>query len=895
FMRTPAWRVEKLNTLLASWAQLRHNFLLYSNQSYTMTLSKQMEEPALVEANPAFYHAMAQLAGRTLKVLQAAGSQDSKHAKALADYAAKCREFEGYAQAELAGTLTHSQSVEIDKFCDWLHRFSTGSASAMVADVATGMHAETLHAATGDLCTLLVIPDRKTGAVYTGAVSSYYEFTRPNLTRLTDAQWQAQQVQTYLRPERPSWAYAFMAHEGGAEWESRAPLRAAEKLLVDTRTEEALALLRATVRKNSDSALATEAQFRLGRYYFDRHEWAQAQSELQRCERLPGCEAFDQAQNLLREVQGEQQRLEYLQKVAAPARAKGLAELKSLQDAVKALKRTPADAGKEQLLTKRLLSVLPWEDGGGSWQTESSALLRVARGAFRTQPCQDSIGYALLFVGHGGRYHVGSRAESDLALAFSHRVKSLPLRAAVLSLALQDGYLANQPQAALALLRPFLDAHLLTNDSDPALQLVLTPSGKTLGSDDSYTLDLRTDPRELLHTQIAKTLRTLAATAIEAGQIRQAIRYARLYPAGSFGANNGEDMEFTNIIEEWGSISDADLPAASLLAILEGQETKKQTKAMVLQALTLAGRYPHSRYTLIALCKAINSVRGENSPQTRKLKAILAQNYPHSLPALCIAIETAFDRGDLTQTRPLLSNYQARTRGHESEPSSEQDLMDVRYVEYRLSDYDGKVQELKPLLDAANTPEAMRMDRIEANGEPLADVLIQRLPHRAAEIYLTLGRVYQNSALTMRFLERFPSDPQAGEAWKLLSGEDNRSTPGALNYGGPETVLWLAPFVNRHDSNSATAAQLLQKLMGYSSVRLAEEESRIVQDRYPQSRAANVADLATAQVLLTSRRPEAMLAYADRAIAGTEKNDPLHREAVQLRQRAVQEIAAKHR
>ena len=320
---------------------------------------------------------------------------------------------------------------------------------------------------------------------------------------------------------------------------------------------------------------------------------------------------------------------------------------------------------------------------------------------------------------------------------------------------------------------------------------------------------------------------------------------------------------------------------------------------MAHQALVLVRRYPHSRYAVIALFKAIHSSREENTPQTRKLKAILTQKYPHSIPALCIAIETAFDRGDLTQARPLLADYQARTRGNESAHSSEQDPGNIRYVEYMLSHYDEKVQQLKPLLDATNAPEALRMDRIVSNGEPLADALIKRLPNRTAEIYLTLGRVYQNSALTMRFLERFPSDPRAGEAWKLLTGDDNRVTPGALNYDGPETVVWLAPFVNRHDAHSATAAKLLQKMIssnyGEAGVRLAEEEARIVQGRDPHSPASDVADLAAAQALLTSHRPEAMLAYADRAISGMEKSDPLRREAVQLRQRAVQEIAAKHR
>ena len=53
--------------------------------------------------------------------------------------------------------------------------------------------------------------------------------------------------------------------------------------------------------------------------------------------------------------------------------------------------------------------------------------------------------------------------------------------------------------------------------------------------------------------------------------------------------------------------------------------------------------------------------------------------------------------------------------------------------------------------------------------------------------------------------------------------------------------------------------------------------------------------MAVAQMLLNNRRPEAMLAYADQAKAELAQNDPLSWEVEALRQRALQEIAAKHR
>ncbi|MCW3100855.1 MAG: hypothetical protein JWL77_6473 [Chthonomonadaceae bacterium] len=353
-------------------------------------------------------------------------------------------------------------------------------------------------------------------------------------------------------------------------------------------------------------------------------------------------------------------------------------------------------------------------------------------------------------------------------------------------------------------------------------------------------------------------------------------------------------------INQWGSIPDAEVPAASMLVVLEGMERKKRTEAMANQALDMVRRYPHSRYTLIALCKTIRRSWGlEMATLARRLKAILSHDYPESIPSLCIEIETAFYQGDLTRMRPLLADYNARVKGADSTQQSEQDPVGVDSIGYWLSHYDQLVQQLKPVLDISHDPEIARLVRIAPTGAPLAEALVKRLPDRAAEIYLILGGFYHDSALTMRFLERFPTDPRAGEAWKRLIGDDRTVTPGALNNGGPETVEWLAPFVNRNDANSAAAAKLLKKTIsegyGEAGIRVAEEEARIVQGRYPQSRASGVADLAVAQTLLDRRRPEAAPAYADRAIALLPKDDPMHLEAEQLRQRAVLEIAAKHR
>lgn len=58
FMRTAAWQQEKLNTQLASWAQLRHDNLLYAKQSYTGMTTCSFPH-SFIEPYPEFFRQIA--------------------------------------------------------------------------------------------------------------------------------------------------------------------------------------------------------------------------------------------------------------------------------------------------------------------------------------------------------------------------------------------------------------------------------------------------------------------------------------------------------------------------------------------------------------------------------------------------------------------------------------------------------------------------------------------------------------------------------------------------------------------------------------------------------------------------------------------------------------------
>ena len=67
FMQTEAWQEKELNTALASWAELRHDTILYAKQSYTPTMSAMPPPPkpllGYIEPVPEFYARMLDLTG----------------------------------------------------------------------------------------------------------------------------------------------------------------------------------------------------------------------------------------------------------------------------------------------------------------------------------------------------------------------------------------------------------------------------------------------------------------------------------------------------------------------------------------------------------------------------------------------------------------------------------------------------------------------------------------------------------------------------------------------------------------------------------------------------------------------------------------------------------------
>jgi hypothetical protein len=235
FMRTAAWWQEKMNTQLASWAQLRHDNLLYAKQSYTGGTI--CSYPFVyVEPIPGFYRALSEMAAKTSASFDTVLPSMSGFKSPIIEY---WDELKGIAdtlgfvaQKELSNTsLTAVESAFLQRvfytsgypgcggppYVGWYYDlYFTGEegfrkADLVVADIHTCPTDEAgdlvgwvLHVGTGPVNLAVVdakMPDGRTAA-FVGPVMSYYEHVSTNFKRLTDEEWATSyQISPSFRPD----------------------------------------------------------------------------------------------------------------------------------------------------------------------------------------------------------------------------------------------------------------------------------------------------------------------------------------------------------------------------------------------------------------------------------------------------------------------------------------------------------------------------------------------------------------------------------------------------------------------------------------------------------------------------------------------------------------------
>ncbi len=222
FMTTQAWQDKALNSTLASWAQLRHDTILYAKQSYTMvgTAAPPMDEKPVVgyvEPVPEFYARLLGLTRMTKDGLGALKVLDDEGSQRLDNLAGILQRLLDMSQKELGNeVLTEDDYKFIEDFGEHLEGVvagveDQGLETTIIADVHTdGNTQQVLEEGTGYLRLMLVAYKLPQGHIVLGAgpVLSYHEFKHPMSDRLTDEAWKAM-LGSEKAPPAPAWMSSF--------------------------------------------------------------------------------------------------------------------------------------------------------------------------------------------------------------------------------------------------------------------------------------------------------------------------------------------------------------------------------------------------------------------------------------------------------------------------------------------------------------------------------------------------------------------------------------------------------------------------------------------------------------------------------------------------------------
>jgi hypothetical protein len=243
-MQRQAWQRKQLRTSLASWAELRHDTVLYAKQSYTSYYACEYPK-GYVEPYPAFYARVGELT-RTLSERIARAdvpatdpkrasrlvAQREAQSKFFAHFASVMTRLETMATKELrAQPFTREETEFVQKTIDrrggrgsggpptysgWYPSLIYGGSPADSEPIVSDVHSDptngqVLQVATGDVQFLVVAVDNGPHrAAYVGPSYSYYEFLGPIERRMTDEEWRAK-LGKHEIPEPPAFTSVFQA------------------------------------------------------------------------------------------------------------------------------------------------------------------------------------------------------------------------------------------------------------------------------------------------------------------------------------------------------------------------------------------------------------------------------------------------------------------------------------------------------------------------------------------------------------------------------------------------------------------------------------------------------------------------------------------------------------
>jgi len=221
FMRGTPWRDKQLNAALASWAELRHDTILYAKQSYTVGTTSVPPKPdrGYVEPVPEFYNRLLGLTRMTrvgLDDMKVLDSVQRTRLQGLEDVLSRLvqisiAEIEGKELAEADYDYIEQFGYVLKPLVEDLSD-EKGAKTTLVADVHTDINTyQVLEEGVGYVKLIVVaymVPDGRI-LLGSGPVFSYYEFKWPMDDRLTDEKW-TEMLEKGENPAQPDWVRSFV-------------------------------------------------------------------------------------------------------------------------------------------------------------------------------------------------------------------------------------------------------------------------------------------------------------------------------------------------------------------------------------------------------------------------------------------------------------------------------------------------------------------------------------------------------------------------------------------------------------------------------------------------------------------------------------------------------------
>jgi hypothetical protein len=245
YMQTAAFWQEKLNTQLTSWAQLRHDNLLYAKQSYTGGTTCSYPY-SYVEPFPEFFENVKLLAQTSAEFFASLNFGEEYLKSEIIDHyqylysisdtlsSIAYKELSSIQLNEAEEAFLKKVIYEVGNGCavsfdGWYPKLfykgfwgdSFMDMNAIVADIHTtptdcfgNPIGAITHVGTGPIqLGVFVAQHEGSMKAFTGPVFSFYEYRTENFLRLTDEEWRDQYLNSALRP---SWVNIYLADVNGS-------------------------------------------------------------------------------------------------------------------------------------------------------------------------------------------------------------------------------------------------------------------------------------------------------------------------------------------------------------------------------------------------------------------------------------------------------------------------------------------------------------------------------------------------------------------------------------------------------------------------------------------------------------------------------------------------------